>query len=103
MRLQRFLPIEVVELRDPKHTAEESPRILSALDSSDRVIALDPKGKSWTSEEFAAFVAKHMREDSRRLTFVIGGFSGLSDAVKERADMKWSLSPLTFTHDLCRV
>ncbi len=44
-----------------------------------------------------------MTEDPRRLTFVIGGFSGVSEPLKKRADVVWSLSPLTFTHDLCRV
>ena len=44
-----------------------------------------------------------MREDARRLTFVIGGFAGLAAEVKQRAEVLWSLSPLTFTHDLTRV
>jgi 23S rRNA (pseudouridine1915-N3)-methyltransferase len=44
-----------------------------------------------------------MTSDSRRLTFVIGGYEGLSDKVKKRSDIQWSLSPLTFTHDLTRV
>jgi 23S rRNA (pseudouridine1915-N3)-methyltransferase len=44
-----------------------------------------------------------MAEDSRNLTFVVGGFEGLSEPVKKRADLKWSLSSLTFTHDFTRV
>ena len=103
MRVERFLPVEVVELKDPKRPEEEAAKLLAALDTADRVVALDPRGKAWTSEQFATFVSKHMREDSRRLTFVIGGFSGLADSVKKRADVLWSLSPLTFTHDLTRV
>ncbi len=102
-RVERFLPLEIVELKDPKRPEEESSKLLGATDPSDRVIALDPRGKSFTSEQFAAFVAKHMREDPRCLTFVVGGFNGLSDDVRRRADVMWSLSPLTFTHDLARV
>jgi 23S rRNA (pseudouridine1915-N3)-methyltransferase len=102
-RVQRFLPLEIAELKDPKRAEEETAKLLAALDASDRVIALDPAGKSWTSHQFAAFIGKHMREDARRLTFVIGGFSGLAETVKKRADAVWSLSPLTFTHDLARV
>jgi 23S rRNA (pseudouridine1915-N3)-methyltransferase len=90
-RIRHFLPLEMSELKEPK------------LDAFDRIVALDPKGKSWTSEGFAKFVQRHMVSDSRRLTFVIGDYSGLPDSVKKQADVLWSLSPLTFTHDLTRV
>ncbi len=107
-RIERFLPLEIVEVKEPrvdesKRQQAEGEKMLASLDSSDRVVVLDPRGKAWTSEQFAGVVAKHMRADPRRLTFVIGGFSGVSDALKNRADIVWSLSPLTFTHDLCRV
>jgi len=102
-RVERFLPLEILEIKDPKRPEEEGARLLGALDNSDRVIALDPAGKTWTSQQFASFVSKHMREDSRRLTFVIGGYEGLAESVKSRFDVQWSLSPLTFTHDLTRV
>ena len=94
-RIQHFLPLEIAEVDRRKMAA--------ALEASDRVVALDPNGKSWTSGELAAFVQQHMTSDSRRLTFVIGDYAGLSEDVKRRADVQWSLSPLTFTHDLTRV
>ena len=94
-RIRHFLRLEIVEVKEAK--------LLAALDSSDRVVALDPKGKSWTSEQFAKFVQQHMTSDPRSLTFVIGDFAGLPPEVKKRADVQWSLSPLTFTHDLTRV
>jgi 23S rRNA (pseudouridine1915-N3)-methyltransferase len=90
-RIKHFLPLEISELKELK------------LEASDRIVALDPKGKPWTSEAFARFVQQHMVSDSRRLTFVIGDYGGLPDSVKKQADMLWSLSPLTFTHDLTRV
>ena len=102
-RIERFLPLEIVEIKDPKRPEAEADKILESLSSADRVVLMDPKGKMWNSEEFARVVSKHMREDPRRLTFVIGGASGLSDKVKKRGDVLWALSPLTFTHDLCRV
>ncbi len=107
-RIQRFLPIEVVEVKEvrvdeSKRLRSEGEKLLSALDSTDRVVLLDTAGKTFTSAQFAQFVGKHMREDARRLTFVIGGFSGVSDDVTRRANARWSLTPLTFTHDLCRV
>ena len=107
-RIEKFLSLEIVELKDPRVSESvrmriEGEKILSLVDASDRVVALDPGGRVWTSEQVASTVAKHMSEDPRRITFIIGGFSGLSDDVKKRADILWSLSSLTFTHDLCRV
>jgi 23S rRNA (pseudouridine1915-N3)-methyltransferase len=108
-RLRRFVAVEVTEIRDPKagddrrQLAAEEERLLAALDSDDRVVALDAAGKSWTSRELAQFVGKHLGSDPRRLTFVIGGYSGMNENVKARAERKWSLSPLTFTHEMTRV
>ena len=94
-RIKHFLPMEIVEVKEQK--------LMAALESSDRVVALDPKGKSWTSEQLAKFLQQHMTSDPRRLTFVIGDFAGLPPEVKKRAEVEWSLSPLTFTHELARV
>jgi len=90
-RIRHFLPIEIAEVKQPR------------FDPSDRLVALDPRGKSWTSEGFAKFLQQHMTSDPRRLTFIIGDYEGLSETMKKRADVLWSLSPLTFTHDLTRV
>jgi 23S rRNA (pseudouridine1915-N3)-methyltransferase len=90
-RIQHFLPLEIAEKKELK------------TEATDRVVALDPKGKSWTSEQLSKFVQQHMTSDSRPLTFVIGDYAGLPPDIKKRADVLWSLSPLTFTHDLTRV
>ena len=94
-RIKHLLPLEIAEVKEAK--------LVAALDASDRVVALDPKGILWTSDQFAKFIQKHMTSDPRRLTFVIGDYAGLPPNVKKRADVQWSLSPLTFTHDLTRV
>jgi 23S rRNA (pseudouridine1915-N3)-methyltransferase len=94
-RIRHFLPLEIAEIKEEK--------ILSALDTSDRVVVLDPKGKAWTSEQLAKFVQQHMTSDPRRLTFLIGDYAGLPAEIKKRADVQWSLSSLTFTHELARV
>ena len=90
-RIKHFLPLEVAEVKELK------------LDPSDRIVALDPNGKSWTSQGFAKFLQQHMTSDPRRLTFLIGDYSGLPVELKKRAEVLWSLSQLTFTHDLTRV
>ena len=103
-RIGHFLPLEIAEIKEPRGRIQaESEKILSALHASDRVAVLDPKGTAWTSDQLAKFVHQHMTLDPRRLTFVIGGPEGVSDKVKKRADIQWSLSPLTFTHELTRV
>src|SRR2546421_8447846 len=87
-RIKHFLPLEIAEVQEAKLSA--------ALADSDRIIALDPHGKSWTSEQFAKFMQQHLNSDPRRLTFVIGDFGGLSNDVKKRAGILWSLSGLRF-------
>ena len=59
---------------------------------------LDPSGTLYTSERFSAFVTPHSS-----LTFVIGGATGLSEALKQKAASLISLSPLTFTHQHTRL
>jgi 23S rRNA (pseudouridine1915-N3)-methyltransferase len=108
-RIQHSLPIEITELKDVKsgdgerRLQDEALKLLGALDTFDRVILLDAGGPMWSSRQLSAFLGKHMSEQQRRLTFVIGGYGGTAESVRKRADRTWSLSPLTFTHDMTRV
>jgi 23S rRNA (pseudouridine1915-N3)-methyltransferase len=108
-RIRHLAQIEVTELRDPKagddrrQLAAEEERLLAALDTNDRVVVLDAAGHAWTSRQLAQFVGKHAGSDPRKLTFLIGGYGGMTDKVKARADRQWSLSPLTFTHEMTRL
>jgi 23S rRNA (pseudouridine1915-N3)-methyltransferase len=108
-RLKRFVPVEITELKDPRtgddrrQLVAEQEKLLAAIDDGDRVIALDVTGKTWTSPQLATFVGKHLDNDPRRLTFVIGGYGGLTQTVRDRAERLWSLSSLTFTHEMTRV
>jgi len=108
-RIEHSLSIEITELKDVKsgdgerRLQDEASRILATLDASDRVVLLDASGSMWSSSQLAEFLGKHMNGEQRRLTFVIGGFGGTAESVRKRADRKWSLSPLTFTHDMTRV
>jgi 23S rRNA (pseudouridine1915-N3)-methyltransferase len=108
-RIGRFAAFDLSELKDTrvsddrKRIETEGARILHALPPSDFVVALDGSGLSFTSESFATFISRHRNQNPRDLTFVVGGPAGLSDAVRERADLLWSLSKLTFSHDLARA
>ena len=79
----------------------EGQEILQKLRPKDRLILLDEDGKSHDSEAFAAFLSREMNESSGRIVMTIGGPWGVSGAVKERAGLLLSLSPMTFPHELC--
>ena len=110
-RLSHWLPLELVEIepglrgknRDAaRATAEEGARVLAALPKSPLVVALDGRGKPWTSEQLAQRL-EHWRSQGRDLALLIGGPEGHADAVLERADATWSLGPLTLPHMLVRL
>jgi len=79
----------------------EGEKLLARVERSDYVVLLDSSAKSLTTEMFAAWLCKQ-RDQSRNLVFVIGGHEGLSEALRRRADLTLSLSPLTFTHEMAR-
>jgi 23S rRNA (pseudouridine1915-N3)-methyltransferase len=80
----------------------EAARILGALESRECVVALDERGRSLTTVQLGAWLEER-RLDSQRVSFVIGGPDGLDTSVLERAQLRWSLSALTFPHALVRV
>ena len=80
----------------------ESERILAALQPREYVVALDERGRSFTTLQLSAWLAER-RALGEHLSFVIGGPDGLAAAVKTRAQLHWSLSALTFPHALVRV
>lgn len=82
--------------------AEEGDRMLRALPDNSRLIALEPTGKSWTTEDLAANL-KDWLAGGGDVAFAIGGPDGLSPAVLDRAEARWSLGPLTLPHMLVRV
>ena len=80
----------------------EGEQMLGAIHSSDLVVALEVGGKSMSTGQLALWLEARMR-DGRNLVFLIGGPDGLASACRERADLKFSLSALTFPHGLARV
>ena len=67
------------------------------------IIALDPRGAAWTSEEVAAYIGKQGVQGTGELAFCIGGPDGHSGELRARARALWSLSNLTLPHDLAMV
>ena len=113
-RLKAFVKIEILEVRDePNERIErekeaalakekEGERALAQIGDRDFVILLDLHGSHWDSETFAGKLSGWMTASSN-LTFVIAGSLGPSPALLARADVRWKLSDLTFTHLMTRV
>ena len=110
-RLPRPFAPELVELalgargkgRDPARAiADEGERVLAALPKNAYVVALDERGRTWSSVELSKqFEA--WQQGGRDVALVIGGPDGHAGAVIARADQKWSLGPLVLPHMLVRL
>lgn len=103
-RISHYLPIEWTYI-PASDSQEEGKRILKAIDahgSGTHIVALDEKGKEFTSADFSQFVQTRLNEGLRSLVFIIGGSYGLSDEVRLRAQSTIALSKLTFPHLLVR-
>lgn len=107
-RLARFCELSVYECKEqslenvapPVALARESEEIIKRLKGY--VVALAIEGKRLSSEQFSETIAK-IKDLKGELTFVVGSSCGLSEEVKNRADLLISFSPMTFPHTLFRV
>jgi 23S rRNA (pseudouridine1915-N3)-methyltransferase len=111
-RLGRFAKCEITELKESAAgnldaricLEEESKRIIGALASDALTVLLDVEGqKNWSSTELAQAVEEWQARGVKEVTFVLGGHLGVAPEVKRRADVRWSLSRLTLTHEMVRV
>jgi 23S rRNA (pseudouridine1915-N3)-methyltransferase len=108
-RLSRFARCEVVELRESGSAderavlEEEGKRIMGVLASDALTVLLEVGGKSWDSPGLAREIERWQERAVKEVAFVVGGHLGVSEEVKRRADVRWSLSPLTLTHEMARV
>jgi len=80
----------------------EGQALLAAVPAQALVVALDERGRVVDTRAVAERLAG-WQQSGRDVALIIGGAAGLDDAVRERADWVWSLSPLTFPHMLVRV
>ena len=115
-RLTAFCKFSVVELNEERirsntpneaQIAEvieaEGKRILQKIGASDYVAAMCIEGKLLSSEELSETLDKAALSGKSTVDFIIGGSYGLSDEVKRRADLRLSMSKMTFPHQLARV
>ena len=81
----------------------EGEAILKLLDPSDHVWLLERSGELLASDELARRIERLPHQGIARLTFVVAGTYGASEPLLARADVRWSLSPLTFLHEWARA
>jgi 23S rRNA (pseudouridine1915-N3)-methyltransferase len=98
-RVRRFADLQLTELRED---SAASLRKL-ALDSAATVVLLDDAGKPQTSAQFAKWLGETRDRGAREIAFLCGGAEGFPEALRRRATQKFSLSTLTFSHELARV
>lgn len=114
-RLSRYLKVEIIEVPDQSIVDNpsdkeieiavdiEGEKILKQIKPNEYVISLDLKQNEYGSPQFAHFLQNKFADFGANLTFVIGGSYGLSKSLKERANDSFSLSKMTFTHQMTRV
>ena len=114
-RLAPFASVDLLETREEymaenpseaqrqQTLAKEGERLLRLVPERSFLIVLDVKGKLLSSEVLAKELASLALQGQSDLTFLIGGAFGLSQAVRERADLRISFSPMTFTHQMVRL
>lgn len=114
-RLNPFCKLSVIELPEERLPDNPSPAQIEAalekeaatifqkLPKGGKLIALCVEGGLLSSEQLASQVRKWTVEGTSSLTLVIGGSFGLHSSVKNKAQLRLSMSPMTFPHHLARV
>lgn len=111
-RLSPYAAVEIIELspieiKDENLTQrtldEEGGKILSYIKPQSYVITMEINGKQFSSEEFAAKIKGLTNEGQSEIIFVIGSSCGISKNVSSRANLKMSMSKMTFLHQFARL
>ena len=108
----QFKLLELPEVRLPENPSQseiiaglekEAENILSRIPKGSWLCILTPEGKLLSSEVFAEKMHNLKVSGKSSFCFVIGSSFGMSPRIKEKADFKLSMSPMTFPHHLARV
>lgn len=104
-----YFEVEVLEVPDVPLAggartarAKEGTGLLGLLRKGAYTVAVDGRGEEYSSEAWSEFLAKKKLEGRNHFQFVLGGASGLDERVLDSADACWSLSRLTFPHQMAR-
>ena len=97
-------PIEIKDenLKD-KILLDEGEKILSNIKPLDFVITLEIEGQQFSSEDFAQKIKDLTNNGTQEIVFVIGSSCGIGKNVSTRANLKMSMSKMTFLHEFARL
>ncbi|WP_448871961.1 23S rRNA (pseudouridine(1915)-N(3))-methyltransferase RlmH [Desulfobulbus propionicus] len=110
-RLSRFAAVELPVLRE-RHNRKDADEAIKLAEAGQLLeqargatirVVLDPRGRAPDSEELAAMLTKWEEQGAATVCFLIGGHLGLHSSVLEQANLRLSLSRLTFTHEMTRL
>lgn len=111
-RMKHYFPFSVVEIPELKNVSslseeqirtKEGELILKNIRPADDVVLLDERGREYSSVEFAKVLQDKISYTCKDIVFIIGGAYGFSEAVRQRAGGKISLSRMTFSHQMVRA
>ena len=111
-RITPYSPIEIVEIQPVEIKNEnlisraldvEAERILSFIKPQSFVVTLEINGIQYSSEEFAHKLEELINFGYSEIVFIIGSSYGISEIVSKRADLKFSMSKMTFLHQFARL
>lgn len=101
------LELSPIEIKDENLTEkillEEGEKILSNIKPLDYVITMEIGGKQFSSEEFASKIKTLTNDGVQEIVFVIGSSCGIGENVSKRANLKMSMSKMTFLHQFARL
>jgi 23S rRNA (pseudouridine1915-N3)-methyltransferase len=106
-RLKAYSKIEMIELKESKASSpqliqqQDGESLLQAADGL--LVGLDESGRTFRSKQFADWITELENQGISKLSLMVGGAEGHSDQLKRESKVLWSLSPLTFPHDLARL
>jgi 23S rRNA (pseudouridine1915-N3)-methyltransferase len=111
-RIENYFPVEwrffhfkksAGTISPQKLKQSESALVMASLKPGDWLVSLDESGKSLSSRKLAAYIEERGNAGVKRLIFLIGGAYGLDETLLKKSKFIWSLSELTFPHQLVRL
>lgn len=111
-RLTPYASVEIIEITPAeikdenlieRALDEEGEKILAHIKPQSYVITMEINGKQFSSEEFAQKIEGLTNDGENEIIFVIGSSCGISKNVSARANLKMSMSKMTFLHQFARL